>query len=61
MDETPTNFGFTGWPAKLNEYLKKLSNLERVKEYRYPVMIIHTDDYEEVTESFIRVNSKVLG
>jgi len=43
---------------KLNEYLKKLSNLERVKEYRYPVMIIHTDDYEEVTESFIRVNSK---
>jgi hypothetical protein len=43
---------------KLNEYLQKLSKLEKVKEYRYPVMIIHTDDYEEITESFIRVNSR---
>jgi len=43
--------------SKLNEYLQRLSNLERIKEYRYPVMIIHTDDYEEITESFIRVNS----
>jgi len=32
--------------------------LEKIKEYQYPVMIIHTGDYEEVTESFIRVNSK---
>jgi len=40
------------------EYLKRLSRLERIKEYRYPVMIIHTDDYEEITESFIRVNSR---
>jgi len=43
---------------KLNEYLQKLANLEKIKEYRYPVMIIHTDDYEEITESFIRVNSR---
>lgn len=43
---------------KLNEYLQKLSTLEKIKEYRYPVMIIHTDDYEEITESFIRVNSR---
>jgi len=44
--------------SKFDEYLERLSNLERIKEYRYPVMIIHTDDYEEITESFIRVNSK---
>ncbi len=43
---------------KLNEYLRRLAKLEKIKEYRYPVMVIHTDDYEEVTESFIRVNSK---
>jgi len=43
---------------KLDEYLGRLSALEKIKEYRYPVMIIHTDDYEEITESFIRVNSK---
>ena len=43
---------------KSKEYLKRLSRLEKIKEYRYPVMIIHTDDYEEITESFIRVNSR---
>ncbi len=44
--------------SKLDEYLDRLTRLEKVKEYRYPVMIIHTDDYEEVTESFIRINSR---
>jgi hypothetical protein len=44
--------------SKLDEYLYRLSALEKIKEYRYPVMIIHTDDYEEITESFIRVNSR---
>lgn len=43
---------------KQDEYLNRLSALEKIKDYRYPVMIIHTDDYEEITESFIRVNSK---
>mgnify|MGYP001102280119 CR=1 FL=1 len=43
---------------KLDEYLDRLSALEKIKEYHYPVMIIHTDDYEEITESFIRVNSR---
>lgn len=39
-------------------YGQRLAQLEKIKEYRYPVMIIHTDDYEEVTESFIRINSR---
>ena len=42
----------------LEQYLDRLVQLEKIKEYRYPVMIIHTDDYEEITESFIRVNSR---
>jgi len=44
--------------SKLDEYIDRLSALEKIKEYHYPVMIIHTDDYEEITESFIRVNSR---
>ncbi len=44
--------------SQLDEYLDRLSRLEKIKEYRYPVMIIHTDDYEEATESFIRINSR---
>jgi hypothetical protein len=39
-------------------YGQRLERLARIKEYRYPVMIIHTGDYEEVTESFIRINSR---
>lgn len=42
----------------LYKYLDNLNRLERIKDYRYPVMVIHTDDYEEITESFIRINSK---
>jgi len=42
----------------MDEYLERLSRLEKIKDYRYPVMIIHTDDYEEITEAFIRVNFK---
>jgi hypothetical protein len=41
-----------------NTALTRLSRLERIKEYRIPVEILHTDDYEEVTESFIRINSR---
>lgn len=43
---------------KRRTFGQRLGQLERIKEYRYPVMIIHTDDYEEVTESFIRINSR---
>jgi len=40
------------------EALSHLSRLEKIKEYKIPVEILHTDDYEEVTESFIRINSR---
>ena len=43
---------------KFNEYLKRLSRIEKIKEYRLPVEIMHTDDYEEITEAFIRLNSR---
>ncbi|MBM3242483.1 DUF262 domain-containing protein [Candidatus Poribacteria bacterium] len=39
-------------------YGQRLTQLEKIEDYRYPVMIIHTDDYEEATESFIRINSR---
>lgn len=39
-------------------YLERLTRIERIKEYRIPVEILHTDDYEEITEAFIRINSK---
>lgn len=32
--------------------------MSNIVNYSFPVMIMHTDDYEEITESFIRLNSK---
>jgi len=43
---------------KYDEYLDRLTKIEKTKEYRIPVEILHTDDYEEITEAFIRINSK---
>ena len=43
---------------KANEYLKRLTKIEKIKDYRLPVEIMYTDDYEEITEAFIRLNSR---
>jgi len=45
-------------PIEEEKYLNRLSKLEKIKDYKIPVEILHTDDYEEVTEAFIRINSK---
>lgn len=58
LEDKLVSIGKQAEKSKLKQYLKRLSRLEKIKEYRYPVMIIHTDDYEEVTESFIRINRK---
>lgn len=39
-------------------FFKKLEMLKNITSYTFPVMIMHTDNYEEITESFIRLNSK---
>lgn len=41
-----------------NSCFRKLERLKNIKNYTFPVMIMHTDDYEEITESFIRLNSQ---
>jgi len=43
---------------KYEEYLKRLDRIQKIKDYRIPVEVLHTDDYEEITEAFIRINSK---
>ncbi|WP_228037437.1 GmrSD restriction endonuclease domain-containing protein, partial [Leptospira borgpetersenii] len=39
-------------------YMNRIQNLSQIKDYSFPVLTLHTDDFEEVTESFIRLNSK---
>ena len=38
-------------------YLDRLQKLKRIGEYKFPIEIFRSDDYEEVTELFIRINS----
>ena len=38
-------------------YLDRLQRLRRVGDYKYPIEIFKTDDYNQVTELFVRINS----
>ncbi len=38
-------------------YLDRLQRLKRIGEYKFPIEIFRSDDYEEVTELFTRINS----
>lgn len=38
-------------------YLDRLQKLKRIGEYKLPIEIFRSDDYEEVTEVFVRINS----
>jgi hypothetical protein len=39
-----------------NLYLKRLQKLKKIGEYKFPIEIFRTNDYEEVAELFIRIN-----
>lgn len=38
-------------------FLDRLQRLRRIGEYKFPIEIFRNDDYEEVTELFVRINS----
>jgi hypothetical protein len=40
-----------------DRYLDRLQRLRRIGEYKFPIEIFKTDDYEQVTELFVRINS----
>jgi hypothetical protein len=39
------------------EYLNRLKRLRNISQYKFPIEIFKSDDYEEVTELFVRINS----
>src|SRR6266566_6697245 len=49
--------GPTTKQAKAQEYLDRLQRLRKIGEYEFPIDIFKSDDYEEVTELFVRINS----
>lgn len=38
-------------------YLDRLQRLRRIGEYKFPIEIFKSDDYEQATELFVRINS----
>lgn len=49
--------GAAGGPGLSQEYLNRLQRLRKIGEYKFPIEIFRSDDYEEVTELFVRINS----
>jgi hypothetical protein len=42
---------------KSKTYLDRLQRLRKIGEYKFPVEVFKSDDYEAVTELFVRINS----
>ncbi|HZN57598.1 MAG TPA: DUF262 domain-containing protein, partial [Planctomycetota bacterium] len=42
---------------KSQTYLNRLQKLRKIGDYKFPIEIFKSDDYEEVTELFVRINS----
>lgn len=42
---------------KSSLYLDRLQRLKKIGEYKFPIEIFKSEDYEEVTELFVRINS----
>jgi hypothetical protein len=53
--------GAAGGPGledpRCSAYLDRLQALRRLAEYRFPIEVFRTDDFDEVTELFVRINS----
>lgn len=42
---------------KSRDYLDRLQRLRKIGEFKFPIEIFKSDDYEQVTELFVRINS----
>jgi hypothetical protein len=43
--------------SRSKTFLDRLQHLRRIGEYKFPIEIFRSDDYEQVTELFVRINS----
>ena len=41
----------------MDRFLSRLQKLRRIGDYKYPIEIFKTDDYDQATELFVRINS----
>lgn len=51
------NLGLDNGDPEAKRVLSRLTNLEKIKEYKYQVNVLENLSYEEVTHIFVRVNS----
>lgn len=57
LDEIEAAGGPSRKDAKARTYLDRLQRLRKIGEYKFPVEVFRSDDYEAVTELFVRINS----
>lgn len=57
LDEIEAAGGPNRKDPKARIYLDRLQRLRKIGEYKFPVEVFRSDDYEAVTELFVRINS----
>jgi len=57
LQDLETRAGLDRKDPKTKLYLDHLQRLRKIGEYKFPIEIFRSDDYEEVTELFVRINS----
>ena len=57
LDRIAKNGGPTIRDSKSEIYLNRLQALKKIGEYKYPIEIFRSDEYDEATELFVRINS----
>jgi hypothetical protein len=57
LEDIENRGGISRKDVRTKVYLDRLQRLKRIGEYKFPIEIFRSDDYEQVTELFIRINS----
>jgi hypothetical protein len=57
LDEIETAGWVTAKDPQKRVYLDRLQRLRKIGDYKFPIEVFRSDDYEAVTELFVRINS----
>lgn len=57
LDEIEATHGIGRKDPKAKVYADRLQRLRKIGEYKFPIEVFRSDDYEAVTELFVRINS----
>jgi hypothetical protein len=57
LEDIENRTGLDRKDARVRLYLDRLQRLRKIADFKFPIEIFKSDDYEQVTELFVRINS----